>query len=72
MFVLYPVAKPIALMLDIMLGGGVKPTTYRTYSMIGEDGSSMIGEDESIDAISGQLRASTSTDESTSAGADRP
>ena len=64
MFVLYPVAKPIAFMLDIMLGGGVKPATYRSYSMIGED--------ESIDTISGQLQASTITDESATTGAGRP
>eukprot|EP01043_Picozoa_sp_COSAG02_P031622 COSAG02_NODE_2073_length_9931_cov_12.650020_2_plen_202_part_00 len=40
MFVLYPVAKPIALLLDLLLGSGAKPATYRHYDTIDrfEDG----------------------------------
>ena len=34
MCVLYPVAKPIALLLDLMLGAGAKTATYRRYDAI--------------------------------------
>ena len=35
--VLWPVAKPIAVVLDLLLGSGAKPSTYRRYDTIGDD-----------------------------------
>ena len=37
MFILYPLAKPMALLLDLLLGGGAKPASYRRYDIVTRD-----------------------------------
>lgn len=37
MFVLWPLAKPIAVLLDLLLGSVAKPSTYRRYDLMGDE-----------------------------------